>query len=195
MLQNNGLYLILFLSSSHLSLSPEPCWLAHHLYRANILLFTGAGERYLAVGHREGSVTYADFNKIFVFWPLSIPIIFQIPGTINSRPLQNFLEQLLQLFLGFLLDFIRFLGFSSLLSQLLSFFQLPIFQNVVDISCLMAPLQLFWYLEFMPSLIPSLSFSVGCRESLYKCLLLIFHVYLNQNYFIRLKYNHITPLS
>lgn len=154
-LQNVDFHFNLFLSSPLVSLRPEPCWFS--IFRGQMSCFLpGQGrDTHLTLGHKEGSIIYADsqfINCLVLLHPF--PSSSQATGTINSWPFQNSLEQLILLLLGFLLlDFIRLLAFisflSSLLSQLLLFFWLTIIQNVVDSSCLMSPLQLFGIYTFI----------------------------------------------
>ena len=118
-LQNMDFHFKLFLSSPLVSLRPEPCWLS--IFRGQMSCFLpGQGrDTYLTLGHREGSIIYADsqfINCLVLLHPF--PSSSQATGTINSWPFQNSLEQLILLLLGFLfLVFIRLLAFISFLSS------------------------------------------------------------------------------
>lgn len=119
-------------------------------------------------------------NKYLDFFSPPIPFIFISTRDHKFLTFPKSFKQLSLFLLGFLfLGFIRLLGFISFVycvqsaTPLLSASHLPkcSWQFLSDVSSA----ALFVIGVYTPLLIPSLSFSVSCTESLYQCLFLIFH--------------------
>lgn len=68
-LQNVDFHFNLILSSSLVSLRPESCWFSISREQMSCFLPGQGRVAHLAVGHTEGSITYADLQQILWFCP------------------------------------------------------------------------------------------------------------------------------